>query len=524
MKLNIYKKTYPHKIFILCCMTLILFSCKKAENYYDKLSGQPEILTDYQTIYGVGDTLTIKGRLGINNNLHIRIGNIDAPILEALKVRNTTLDAPDLDLVKVLIKQEMGIGTNRPIEISSGGNTITPPTIEIYEGANIGILPNPLKLIEHFRFSTGAIPLYCQNGKGTVFIWEVSKTISRVTKQGVKEELINASALVDNYGSFSITTFNCGGVDPQEQNLYFSAITTDNSVENSTNEIYRLCRFDLRNKTLTTLNRTLYPKTANQRTLASAMPFEGSVTQSRIYKITGIYPDKEGNVYFNLMSHFITKMTNDNTYRYVFKTRESNAAFIPEILNPTTNVNYFGEAIHDLFPGVNIYSRFVISLNPVDKLFYGAQTLDGGNTLTQYDLENKVQLYQLPRPFLNISELAAPYISGSFKVLTGVSNEQASPNFFGYMPITKDGLLVLNYQSLDGVSTDAQKEFYKRFSMPAWSLLDFKLKRGIRYAPGSFIRGNYKMLQNDRLLNYDEDGMLYMTANSNATIVKTTYQ
>lgn len=506
-----YKEIVYHRLYGIILL-LLLVGCDKAENYYTKLHNQPEIVSDYDAIYGIGDTITIRGRLNPGNGLRIRIGDSDGEIVDKGKELFAWLGGrmDSIDVVKVLISEAMGIGANRAISITSSGNTISTPAIEIYEGDKVGLLPDPLKLVEHYRLSAGAVPLRCQNGNGVVYLWEPAKGITRIAKDGSTLIVLGTTGLSDQYGAFAITTFNGGGVDLDDRYLYFSAVTTDNSGEGTENEIYRLCRMDLQTNGLITLNRTLYPKAAAQRTLASTMPFEGDIAAVKIFRITNIYPDRKGNVFFDLMGHYITRLDSDGRYSYVYSLQSLNT-FIPQV-----------SGLQNLLPGTKTGQLgFLVSVDIDEHMLYLSDLPDGSGVLAQYDLLGRVPLAQLNRPFLNTNFGTKSYISGSFSILTGSHNFTPTPAFWGYMALPGQRLLLLNYQSLADGGGGA---YYSGYAFPAWTILDFKAKRGIRYAPGKLERGSYRLQSTDLLLNSDEDGMLYMTANTNSAIVKTTYQ
>lgn len=501
---------------------LLLAGCKKADQQYETLYRQPEVLA-YNDIYGVGDTLVMQGRLNPEFGLTIKIGdqaNVD--ILEKEKIeyaingnqRNKTT----IDRIKIIITAQMGIGPNRPVAITSSGNTIAGKSIEIYEGGNMGYLASPLKFTYLHTLVGGSKILHCRSGSGRIYLWSQllpARSVIRLNTDGTLTTILSPANYVDSYGNFTITTFNGGGVDPQERYLYFSAITTDNSPGNAANEIYRFCKVDLGTGQLTTLNRSLYPKTASQRTLTNLTPFEGNFAQVKLFNATGIYPDSTGNVYVNLGYYFVGRLDVAGQFNYLFRfqARPSTitANLIPQVWNTADNQYYSAGEVLDKMPGkkVNGYFR---AIAPDEQLLYGIASPSIHN-LIQYDLANQVPLYTFEPALAE----EVPYISGSFSLLTGYRSSTPSPSLFGYMAMPGQKLLLLYYQG-----TNASTGPYSQF--PAFGVLNFAQKRGERYAPGKVDMGIYQLSAKDELLNTDAEGMLYLTANDGQYILKTTEQ
>lgn len=115
-------------------MLLLTAACKKSENFYQSLVDLPEIRKIYDNAYEVGSQMIITGRLNPDNGLKIEIGGITAKITGLTKVvGGGTQYAPYyVDQATLTITKEMGIGPNRPVKITSAGNTIDGPPIEIF--------------------------------------------------------------------------------------------------------------------------------------------------------------------------------------------------------------------------------------------------------------------------------------------------------------------------------------------------------------------------------------------------------
>jgi len=490
---------------VLCGLILLILTaaCKKAEKYYQKLDAQPEVKNIYQTVYGVGDTLTLDGRLNPANNLEINIGGISAIIASQTIVQQT------LDRVKIVITEEMGIGPDRPISITSAGNTIECRPIEIIESSQMGQLNGQVQWQRVTNLSSGSTPIFCQNGKGTVFFWTPAKSVTRITKTGTITQVFNGVMLSDGHDRFDIVNITASGVDPSERYLYFAAITTDGHADNQQNTIYRFCKVDLQNSQLITINRSALPKLDNQRTLASIQPFEGIISKIKLFEVTGIYPDSKGDVFVQLSQHAVAKLSAAGAFNYRINYNNSYTNYLSRIWDEKTESYVDDQTMVGLLPGTKarnwLFVRFAIS--PDEGLLYGK--LSGSTVgVTLYDLNTQSELYSNNFSFWNpITSTQTPYISGSFGILT-LPVQSAN--------IALPGKKLLNFYHGDG---DPIRGF------PLMGLLDFNNKKGQRYAPGTVVQGGLRLeAGTDQWLNYDEEGMIYSTANSKTVIIKTIYR
>lgn len=507
-------------VLITFTVLLVTTSCRKAEQYYEKLDAQPEVKLIYNAVYGVGDTMVFQGRLNPKKNLEINIGGINARILSVERYLNpntSTIKPDSLDLVKLLITKEMGIGINRLIEVSSGGNTIECPAIEIVEGNSEGYLQGQLQLVKQADISPGAVALYCQNGSGNIYLWKLDNSVTKIAKDGSSNQVLTSSVFKDASGVFTVNSFTAGGVDPAEQNLYFAALTQDGAADNAGNNVYRLCRYNLQTRTLTTLNRTLISK-SDQKTLGDYQPFEGNINSAKLFNCTTLAPDSKGNIYINIGNYAAARLSADGTLQYLFKVLNSSS--LPKVWDAQNNKYYFISDLNGLFPGVGI--------NGVPKawdteagLMYGIPA-GGAINFVQYDLLTRTTAYTLAAKFSPIIYGGAtPYISGSFNTLSGLYevSDAREPGVFGYLPLPGEKVLVLYYQ---GIESSLTNKYYDQY--PALATRNFREKAGRRYAPGKLIRNGYVMGKLDQMLNYDAEGMVYMTANNNTQIVKTKFK
>jgi len=491
------------RLLLSSLLLLGLGGCEKTDDFYSQLKNQPEMLSNYKVSYQVGDTMTIEGRLNPENGLVIHIGDVDAKIISAEKIEfGVQMRATLIDKVKLIITPKMGVGSGRPVTVTSGGNTIHGNAIEIYTTG--GYLDYPLKLTGYFTIPQNATVLFCRSGKGSVYLWQADKSIRRINNDGSTQTVLTEADCKDEYGNFKFLIFNGAGVDSREEYLYFSAITSDASPDYTNNTIFRICRFNLQTKELTTINRTLYPKKAVNRVLAITQPLEGNINAVKIFQATAFYPDSTGNIYIRMGNYATAKLSAGGQFRYLVKTSSGTIEY-PKIWDETTGAILSNTALMAYLPGLEIAQQGNIS--PDEGRMY---LFSNSGELLQYDINNQVSEFAYSRPLFTTN----PTISGSFDNLTlgysGLTNQL--PNMFGLMPFGTQKLLILYYQGTG----------FPDF--PAWGILDFATKRGDRYAPGALDVEGYNMQYDDILLNHDGEGMLYMTANHKTVLVKTVKQ
>lgn len=493
----------------------MLYACQDADDFYGVLDTQPEIVADYKPVYMIGDTLTIKGRLNPENNLEIRIGDVKADALETTteKVVNNQ-NGLVLDVVKIRITEAMGIGEERPITLTSAGFTIDAPSIEIVGDANVSILHKQLQLVKVADVPGGATPIYCRNGHGNIYAWSSTGTVLlKIDADGNVTEVFTQTNCMDARGTFTIAEFNAGAVSPDERYFYFSAKVTE-TAQDRTLELYKLCRFDLQSQALTTLNRTEYSLLRSRRTLAAAQPFEGPVGDVKIYKVTAIWPDASGNIYCNLMDNFLAKLDNHGAYSYLLNFSEfgssapnTEAQFIPLINDPNTTEYYSSVRIHQTLPGTKINYR--MSYLDTEALMLYTKRYAGASWLRLTDMVTLIQTGEYDNIYRSPGGIS--YATASLKRFNGglVSNID---------PLPLNGkLLGLYFQTTES-----------RGVIDGGTLceIDFENQKATRYAPNTLLFNGFTLTEGaggDRLLDYDAEGMLYMTANNKSAIVKTAY-
>lgn len=517
-------RPYIYRLVLLLVMANIM-ACNKADQYYNELFDKPELMEyDYRSTYEIGDTMTLYGRLHLDKNITLRIGNADVPIVEKGTVGLSPLDTPEF--IKFVISEPMGVGNNRPVRITAGKASLDAPAINIYSSAGAGYLKDKLALEQYHVLPTAAIFLNSVNGNGHVWYW-ANNGIYRVKPDGETTNLLQAADLVDTYGNFEVSRFYSGAIDPAERYLYFSVLTTDASADNIRNNIYRLCRFDLEHKSLVTLNRSLVRKGAVQNIMTTA-PLEGNIDEINLSPIGQMFAASSGDLYLQprimvffeaLEQQYATlRLTTAGKLSYLLKTR----------------VNSEDHAIA-LLPGTSIpeYQGLI----DADAGLMFTQSRDDMNTISGYNLQLKIQSNMLTTVKMpNVPFPAAPVIYGDFSALSGdptITSNSGAPARFGFMPIGQGRLTVLYFQGYE------DNKIFMNF--PRLGILDFPKGRGDAYSPGKLETAGFTMKSRssstygpsyiynnnatvDKLLNHDPDGMLYMSANNRQVLVKTVKQ
>lgn len=479
-------------------------SCNKADDFYKELQSVPEIMSlNYKSVYEVGDTMTLTGRLNPEKNLKIHIGNADAIIVEQKKIKDQVINGETtiVDEVKLVITEAMGVGKGRLVSITSDQHTIQATSIEIYSANSAGYLSGPIKLVKQTTLFSVETFFTCFSGKGSVYYYTTSGKVQKIHKNGKTSTILDPTDLQDRHGTFTISSLYSGAIDPNEQYLYLSALTADGSADNANNRIFRLIKVNLTTKEVTTLNRTLFPENTNLPDFPIASPLEGAIGKVTMYRIGGIYPDREGNVYLQFATtvdgykYATALLTTNGILKYIFKSLDPG--------QPTWSATVPGTAI------IAYGEQGIISAEDKQMFVRSSSSI---NTTYQYSLSSGSQLST--HVAVNNS---SPVIYGDFASLSGYAEGNGfPPDRWGFMPIPGARLLVLYYQGRSAFSA------YRNY--PAWGVLDFKNKRGDRYAPGKFQIGTYAMQYDDILLNWDEEGMLYMTTNNKTELVKTAKQ
>ncbi|AIM35250.1 hypothetical protein KO02_00130 [Sphingobacterium sp. ML3W] len=513
--------------FLYCCFALLVFSaCKKTDDFKTRLDELPQINNQpnfaYLPAYGIGDTMTIVGRLQPQNNLKIQVGEVDAQIVETDTVSYTggsypTFTKEIMDIAKVIITEKMGIGANRRVKITTGGNSIDGASIEIYALAGQGSFNTPLKIVDHVTMSSNSnVFLHCINGKGDLYVFDApSKSIQLIKKDGqIITLLTQAQLTTDQNGSFIINDFIAGGVDPKGENAWFSVQTPQG---------YRFCKAVLSSKVLTTLN--------SSNSLEA--PYEGDIIYLKTI-ISGVFPDSKGNVYVTVGDDkkkpvAIASINDGNKQlKFIFKSRFATSGMPgnnfsnAETQYSTTQYRFSPEE-----GSLYVFSTRIVLIQGEVGFAPGLGIYSLINGLKSKDLVVQDEGRVVPVRF-----------TGPFNQMRMMLNFNRDPmdtgSGFGYLPMPGQRLQFLFTQYLDGSIINKPGNFAKQYGFPKWMVLDFKHEKSYQYAPGPTDVADYTFEPYygsvkreglpDELLNYDEEGNLYMSANGRTAIVKTAIQ
>lgn len=474
---------------LLILMSLV--ACTETENFYDTLRALPQLDlrqgNAYSAAYAVNDTMVVVGKLQPENNLVITVGGVAATILTTERVLADPLpDADTLDRVSFIITGNMGAGAGRPVVITTGGYSLNGPSIEIYETAGAGSFSQPLRLTEYFAgVKTNALYLNGVNGSGNIYYY-ADKAFYRL-KEGMAEAIVTPGQMRHTDGKlFTVASVFAGAVDPQEENIYFSAFTSKG---------YLLCKFNIALGALEVLNTS---------SRISEPPYEGILADLK-FVCNGIYPDNDGNLYLAMSSASASALPYalayyhraDNMVKYQVKLpiaddgQEQYKAGIP------------GLQILDLVPGER-YAFYRVML-PDNSLYVFTTVMDGSATglcrIKRYDLTTKTVTSAVTVGGDRARQENLQAV-GPFHILNFAFDFHVGAQ--GFVPLPGQRLAVWFHYHTDNIK-------------PFWGAIDFAAQRLYRLAPR--VETTPYTISNE-LLNYDADGHLYMTANTQTVVVK----
>lgn len=528
MKQNIFLfKRLLSKLFTLGLMLSALASCKKSDHFFTKLQSLPQVdystSNAYKSAYTVGDTMCITGRLQPQNGLKITIGGVKATIVKADTIPYNLpggLEAGNshLERAYLLITDKM-VGKAQEVKITTGGYSITGAAVDIYPAVEPGSFSKSLKAVAVKPFADpNNTFLFCQNGKGDVYYYAAAtKDLRHIKKGGSEEILYDLSESLDTGSQVLVTSFLAGGINPQGTKLYFSV---------STSQGYRLYMLDLGSKELNLLNQST----------GLAEPYEGQIDKINLL-VTGIYPDSAGNLYLAIGLGNGKLLTNDGS------------VFLPDALarynlaeNKVSYIykNFYRSSTSGRLPGAYItnvtisYSITGFAISPDENLLYllGQNTGTFNKTIEVFDLDvsTKLVAFNTGNSTNGLTQLDVIGPFSKLQLNMGVGTPYAAEAAFGYLPMPGKRLQILLYQYLQ-INSVGTGNIPPQYGFPRWITFDFDQQRSYAYAPGRFNSGGYVFgltrntqpvaTKEDRLLNYDEEGNLYMTANGKSVLIKT---
>lgn len=479
------------KTIIAALLLLLISACNDAEEHYELTNEMPEVKLNFETVLKEGDSLTLIGRLNPENNLTIAIGEEENAPYRAYgkavkKFHSTELRDyyTSYDTVKVAITSTMGEGLQL-LSITSGGNRVRVGYVEI--------VPSPAMkgsygMQEIARMGGSADVIFsCINGRGDIYFYKrTGNTIEHIAKDNTTSTLASLGSLQDEAGAYTIMLMYAGGVDSKGENLWFAARTRDSSPENATSEIYRLVHYDIKSGVFTTINRSVYPNTAGNRTLeGTLMPFEGSLSEAKIFRVSGVYPDRNDNLFIVLDNYAIAR---------VEKASEPAAATVKYLISSysvpawMTATGFTSRQLVYEIPGSKMRGIFDSADNRVIdadggimyNYSYSEGYTDSRQTLYVFDLNARVPLESYRKSERDFrAAKQSPKLAGPFHILSGVPMR-------AFLPMPDRKLMMM-------------------FNSQNFTELDF----GDSYAR-TYMENVQDAASLTQGLNYDEEGTLYM--------------
>lgn len=498
------KNKISGRLFLLLLPVLLFTACEMTEEFKEELDDLPQISNSerykYRAAYAVGDTLKITGILYPGKGLKVRVGDSEAPIVKAERIgymgSKVNPEGKDsLDRVSVIVAEEMGTGVDRPLQLELKGNTVMGNSIDIYTLGGDGSFTQPLKIVNLYTFPSNRRTntfLHCISGKGEVYYFNhTDRQLYRINKDASRDTLLT-SAQVKGAGlwSFNATTpFLGGGVNPQGTKAWFTVITSQYN--------YLFCEADLQTRTTNVLNTST----------AIGPVYQGAIGEVNAV-ISGAFPDSRGNVYVKIGTKnndvapgqgssdqtIAVALYNTATgqLRYMFKTQRAGASVPGKALNN----NYYMGSDFRFYPEEG--NMYLIQSYSYANDNTGESYSSRG--LTLYNLTTRLQQND--------------FYPGAGTEMIGPFSEVYSliPSTFGLMPLPGQRILGLT-------GYDKNTAVY-----PKLLVIGFNAQRVYQYAPEILDQETNTFdatgTQNE-LLNYDEEGHLYLTANRRVNIVKT---
>lgn len=489
---------------VLCFIIGVFFSsCEKTDDFKEMLDNIPQInystFTDppykYKDSYMVGDTLKIVGFLYPEKGLKVRVGDVaDARIVKQERVVYYDIGngQDSLDRISVEITEDMGVGKNRPVSLSLKGNIVEGSPIAIYSLTGDGSFTKPLGLQTYttatlHRQSTY---LHCINGKGDVYYLGFSdKQLWHVAKDGTPTVLLTQEQLKngETWTFNTIQPFLAGGVNPQGTKAWVSLQTQ--------NDGYRFVEIDLQTKGVKTLNAST----------AIGSRYQGVIGEVNAV-INGIFPDSKDNVYLKIGANtgtnddtqaIATYNSNTGNISYLFKTVKAQSGEMP---GNSLDLGYY-QTVY----GFRIHPEESLLYLVHEYVFSSSIGLVWTKGISLYNLKTGIKLANALK-----TSGGEEYI-GPF---TGTPTYMLN-NVYGLLPIGGQRLAALYGKDLTSSG------------LPLWQIFSFDEQRTYRYATDKAELGSYFFAPTtgnsriDELLNYDEQGHIYSTANGKSQLVRT---
>jgi hypothetical protein len=405
---NLFKLLYPCMVFLFL-VTTVMVSCKKVEQRNAFVSGIISISGAFKTAYSIGDTMKITGRLSAANaNFNVKIGDVNAVILSKSTSpyhNNYTNEKTTVDIVKLIITEEMGLGDQIKVVISSGGQVLNTPLISIRRYAvPSGQTDTTLFVNKTFEWEPSNPEDYVLNDSRLPYILGTCVTLNghlyfhnyhgifKVEDNVVQQLLKKGDQFNDGVNTFSITGFIGSVTDPEERYLYFSAEIADPTIDNSAFYAYRLCKMDLATKKIQTINTsTIAIEQSGDPIIES--PYQGPAAQVKMVA-TNLKMDAVGNLFFLNFFYIYPDNYTDLWHESLHKSLNSRNAYLGEnVLRNICRLKPDGQ-IQSLIkykngngtpPGYEAKNTFDYLVSPNGKFIYFPGD-ESGKFLLKYDL------------------------------------------------------------------------------------------------------------------------------------------
>lgn len=410
-----WAKTFFNALLFLFFTCLFFSACKKADNHFNDIVGQPyaEDPPDYVKSVLVGDTITLSGKMFIDQGGYIKIGNVKAVL--ASDKKTIAKDGSTSDEVRIVITKEMGIGSNISVTLVTKGQSFSFPSITIRQFAAGQQRTDTTLFVEKVAsFQPGNLSDYTNGGftllnnssiaaDGTI-CFDNPLGVFKVTGGQVQQIIKAGAVLKDDNGSFTIDHIVGSVISYDGTNITFSASVKDNA-DTTGNYVFRLCQLSLNSQHITTLNRTLMKK-GKVSTDGTPGAFEGTASQLKIVAAT-LRTDANNNLYF---SNCYTVESPNNDQGAIYNLINTGAIYTlssrPYVIGNICKLTTDGKISslfslkpisgHKVFnpPGFQVQVTCDYKIAPDGSVAYVYDQLDFfyDISLTEYDLQKRIPL------------------------------------------------------------------------------------------------------------------------------------
>ncbi len=411
MKLKIFNKLRLTQFVVFSAAIVAFSACRKVDNHYKEVANTPFAEAEYGQTALVGDTVTIRGKLFINEGGYVQAGAVKAVLVN--KKVSVGADGVEQDEVGFALTKDIGIGAVA-IKVVTKGVTLNLPSITIRQYAGIPQHTDTTLYVEQLaQFTPANLNIFQTNYLNLLVnssidangnIWfDNSLGIYKVTGAVTAEILHAGSTLTDDSGPFIINRILGSVISYDGTTLTFSADIRDNA-DTVANYVFKLCQLNLITNKVTTLNRSMVGKSI-AKIDGSPGAFEGPIAQLKIVAMS-LRTDANNVLYFN--NNYQVPSPNADPVFWYGQVSMSTNVFGPYVIENICKMN--GGMVSSLFsmnnpyaplnsifkaPGypVVITSDYKISEDGSTAYVYDQTDGANGYSILQYDLKNKLPLH-----------------------------------------------------------------------------------------------------------------------------------